>query len=132
MSDSPNVTRAFIAPAGRCPGQWRPMQIVIMAGALALTACSGDYHGKQCQGTVRDLSGQPLGTTQAQINDKYTSFTVTQSEQALDSGTLYSRDRTRYFPSAVTQEGYLAQRLSDTRFSIINAQKNQWISYACP
>ncbi|NDL64920.1 hypothetical protein GRH90_19490 [Enterobacteriales bacterium SAP-6] len=107
-------------------------KILLLTGALAIAACSSHYEGKECTGKVRSLAGQPLGTVQALILDKFTSFQVRLPEKEIDSGTLFSADHTKYVPSAVTQEGLLAQRLSDNRFSIINAPQDQWISYTCP
>ncbi|MEA9390747.1 hypothetical protein SJI19_09365 [Acerihabitans sp. TG2] len=107
-------------------------KMLLLAGMLAISACSSHYQGKVCQANVRTLSGQPLGTTQALILDKYTSFQVTLPDKEIDSGTLFTTDRTKYVPSAVTPEGFLAQRLSDNRFSIINAPQDQWVSYTCP
>ncbi len=109
------------------------LQTVLLAGALvALTACSSEYNGKECQGKIRSLSGQPIGTTQALIIDKFTSFTVATPDKELDSGRLFSTDRMKYIPAAVTEEGFLAQRVSDNQFSIINAPQDRWITYTCP
>ncbi len=144
MSEFPSVATALAVPSREktsgplgeikvnMPLQPQWGKILLLTGALMITACSSSYQGKACEGKVRSLAGQPLGTTQALIIDKFTSFTITQPEGEVDSGTLFTTDRTKYVPSAVTPEGFLAQRLSDNQFSIINAPQNQWTSYTCP
>ncbi|RWR01871.1 hypothetical protein ED28_09525 [[Pantoea] beijingensis] len=107
------------------------MRAIILAGSLALVACSSDYRGKECTGKIENLQGQPLGETRAKIIDRFTSFTITSDGGNVDSGPLHSKDRRLYFPSAVTQEGFYAQRLSDQQFGLINAPKNQVIIYTC-
>jgi len=109
----------------------RLFQLTVLAGAIALAGCSTDYQGKQCVGKVESLSGQPLGQTQALVIDRFNSFTVTTSQTKIDSGTLKTSDRTLYLPAAVTREGYLAQRLSDNRFCLIDSPKNQMVTYTC-
>lgn len=99
---------------------------------LLLTACSSDYQGQQCPGEIQTLSGQPLGGTQAMIIDRFSSFSVALPDLRLDSGPLQSRDRQLYIPSATTPDGWLAQRISDHRFAIINAPKDQAITFTCP
>lgn len=145
MGEFPSVAKALavptkhalngflrIAPNPTRVHAWWAKRLLLTGMLLAISACSSHYHGKECQGNVRTLSGQPLGTAQALILDKYTSFQVTLPDKEIDSGMLFTTDRTKYVPSAVTPEGFLAQRLSDNRFSIINAPQNQWISYTCP
>lgn len=105
--------------------------LTFMVGALVLTGCSSDYQGKECAGRVESLSGQPLGQTRALIIDRFNSFSVTTSETRIDSGPLKTADRTLYYPSAVTREGFLAQRLSDNSFCLINAPNNQMVTYSC-
>ncbi|KOC91974.1 hypothetical protein NG42_03705 [Winslowiella iniecta] len=107
------------------------VRLTVLAGAIALAGCSSDYQGKECVGKVESLSGQPLGQTQALVIDRFSSFTVTTSQAKIDSGTLRTTDRTLYLPAAVTREGYLAQRLSDNRFCLIDSPNNQMITYTC-
>lgn len=126
------ISGSFYAPPDKTIAQRKWGKILLLTGVLAISACSSHYQGKACQGNVRSLSGQPLGTTRALIIDKFNSFQVQMPEKEIDSGRLFSADHTKYVPSAVTQEGFLAQRLSDNRFSIINAPQDQWISYTCP
>jgi len=100
--------------------------------ALLLTACSSGNGGMVCEGKVETLSGQALGNTEGEIIDRFTSFHVAMKKLKLESGTLYSSDPQQYIPSAITSEGWLAQRLSDTRFSVINAQQDRMITFSCP
>lgn len=99
---------------------------------LLLTACSSGYQGRECSGEIQTLSGQPRGTTQGMIVDRFSSFSVTLPDMQLDSGPLYSSDRRTYIPSATTQNGWLAQRLSDRRFTIVNAPRDEAITFTCP
>ncbi|MFS2223944.1 hypothetical protein [Pantoea sp. B65] len=107
------------------------LQITLVVGTLALTACSADYQGRECVGKVQSLSGQPLGQTQALVIDRFDSFTVTTADKSIHSGPLQTADRRLYLPSAVTREGYLAQRLSDNSFCLIDSPKNQMVTYIC-
>ncbi|TKI08370.1 hypothetical protein FCN80_04075 [Martelella alba] len=104
----------------------------LIATVLLLSACSSTYKGIECRGEIKRLSGQPLGETQALIIDHFSSFTVTTAGQTVNSGMLHSADRTQYIPSAMTREGFLAQRLSDKRFSIVDAAGDRWTTYTCP
>jgi hypothetical protein len=101
---------------------------------LAISACSSNSSdkGMTCHGEIRSLSGQPIGETNALIIDNVNSFSVTMPTMTVDSGILYSSDRTQFLPTAVTAQGFLAQRLSDKKFSLVNAQQDQWITYFCP
>ena len=99
---------------------------------LLISACSSDYRGVECPGEIKTLTGQPLGNTSALIIDRYNSFTVTMPEAKIESGMLHSADRTQYIPSAVTREGWLAQRVSDKKFTIIDSRQDRWITYICP
>ncbi|WP_437612097.1 hypothetical protein [Erwinia sp. V71] len=106
-------------------------RISIIASVLVLAGCTSDYQGTECTGQVESLSGVPLGQTQALIIDRFNSFSVTTAQGTIHSGTLHSSDRRLYFPSAVTREGYLAQRLSAHRFCLINSPQDQMVTYTC-
>lgn len=109
-----------------------PALILTVAAPLMLTACSSGNSGMTCEGRVETLNGQVLGNTEGKIVDRFTSFHVTMDKLRLESGELYSSDPQQYIPSAVTKEGWLAQRLSDTRFSVINAPQDRMITFSCP
>lgn len=99
---------------------------------LLVSACSSDQRGEKCFGEVKTLSGQPLGTLQARVIDRFNSFSVFMPSLELDSGPLHSNDRQLYIPSAVTRDGWLVQRISGHQFSIINAPGDQAITFICP
>lgn len=99
---------------------------------LLLAACSSDYKGVECNGQRQSLEGQPLGSVQGLVVDRFNSFSVTLPDLKLDSGALQSTNRELYIPSAVTRDGWLAQRVSDRQFSIINSPQNQMITFSCP
>ncbi|MCP1437791.1 hypothetical protein J3D56_001227 [Erwinia persicina] len=109
-----------------------PTTALLIAAPLLLSACSSGNSGMVCEGKVETLSGQVLGNTEGKIIDRFTSFHVTMDKLKLESGELYSSNPQQYIPSAVTREGWLAQRLSDTRFSVINAQQDRMITFSCP
>ncbi len=104
----------------------------LIASLALLSGCSSQEKGTLCAGNVQTLTGQPLGNTEGEITDRFTSFRVRMDRLQLESGALYSSDPQKYFPSAVTREGWLAQRLSDTRFSVINAPQDKVITFNCP
>ncbi|MGE9553703.1 hypothetical protein ACQPT2_21500 [Erwinia amylovora] len=104
----------------------------LAALVMLLSACSSGEKGMPCEGKVQTLSGQPLGNVEGTIVDRFTSFSVTLPDLRLESGPLHSSDRQHYIPSAVNREGWLAQRLSDTRFSVINAPQDKMITFSCP
>lgn len=120
----------WLTPFSKSPP--RLLRPLFAALVLLIAACSSGYKGAECSGQRQSLEGQPLGTVQGRIIDRFNSFSVTLPEMTLDSGTLHSSDPERYIPSAVTREGWLAQRLSDRQFSIINSPQNQMISFSCP
>lgn len=107
-------------------------RLLLAIVTLLLCACSSDQRGEKCIGEVKTLSGQPLGTLRGSVIDRYNSFTVFMPPLKLDSGPLHSNDPQRYVPSAVTRDGWLAQRISSRRFSIINAPGDQAITFLCP
>lgn len=99
---------------------------------LMLTGCSSGKGGMHCEGKTETLTGQSLGVTDGEIIDRFTSFKVMMDKLELESGSLWSADPQKYVPSAVTKEGWMAQRLSDTRFSVINARQDKVITFSCP
>lgn len=103
----------------------------LFSGALLVAGCSSSQRGMQCQGEVKTLPGQSIGQTSAIIVDNIYAFTVVLPKNRIESGLLRSADHQRYVPSAVTKEGYLAQRLSSSSFCIIDADKNQYTLYRC-
>jgi len=105
---------------------------VLFLACQLLTGCSSGEKGMACEGKMETLSGQALGNTQGRIVDRFTSFRIAMDKLQLESGPLYSSNPQQYIPSAVTREGWLAQRLSDTRFSVINAPQDRMITFSCP
>ncbi|WP_455811778.1 hypothetical protein [Pseudomonas graminis] len=114
------------------PSPLRAIRLMPALLVLLLAACSSDYKGQACPGEIQTLSGQPQGIVQAMIIDRFSSFSVELPDFKLDSGPLQSSDRQLYIPSATTPDGWLAQRISDHRFAIINAPKDQAITFTCP
>ncbi|AUX72037.1 hypothetical protein [Erwinia pyrifoliae] len=110
----------------------RPAVICLLLYVLVLSACSSNEQGKICVGKVETLSGQPLGMLQGRIIDRFSSFSVNLPSLKLDSGPLHSNDRQLYIPTAVTEDNWLTQRISDHRFALINASKDQAITLTCP
>lgn len=106
----------------------------ILLALMLLSGCSSDNHSMACHGKMETLAGAPLGNVEGRVTDRFTSFrlTLSQPELALESGPLRSSDPRQYIPSAVTKEGWLAQRLSDTRFSVIGAPQDRMIILSCP
>lgn len=105
--------------------------LLLIATAL-LSACSSDYRGKTCAGKVETLSGQPVAMVEGKVIDRFNSFSVTLPEREIDSGPLHSSDRRLYVPSSVTSDGWMAQRVSDQRFTLINAPDDRAITLICP
>lgn len=97
---------------------------------LLIAGCSSPQ-GMNCLGEVKTLPGHPIGKTSAMIVDNTVAFSVLMPKQRIESGLLHSADSSRYVPSAVTKEGYLAQRLSGNRFCIIDPKKNEYTIYQC-
>ncbi|MCQ4094484.1 hypothetical protein [Erwinia persicina] len=124
--------------SGRWPLPHFPLPQTMMRTLLAsallllLNGCSSGYQGRECSGDIQTLSGQPRGSVQAMIIDRFNSFSVALPDRQLDSGPLLSSDRQRYIPSATTADGWLAQRISDHRFAVINAPTDQAITFTCP
>ncbi|NIF21833.1 MULTISPECIES: hypothetical protein [Pantoea] len=107
-------------------------RLILLSMALIIAGCSSTPHGVDCPGEVATISGQPMGKTQGHIFDLVTSFSVSKGGVVVDSGRLHSLDRFQYVPSAVTSEGYYAQRLSDHQFRLINPWQDTMITWNCP
>lgn len=99
---------------------------------ILLAGCSSTPKGVDCPGEVSTIYGQSMGHTEARIFDLVSAFTVTRDGVAVKSGTLHSSDRFQYVPSAITPEGFTAQRLSDKQFRLINPYQNTMITWTCP
>lgn len=121
--------KAIVNETGFSRTIWR---ISVAAALVMLTACSGGERGMVCQGNLQTLEGRPLGNLEGKIVDRFTSFGVTLPKSVVESGPLHSADRQQYVPSAVTKEGWLAMRLSDTRFMIVNAPQDKVYTFSCP
>lgn len=106
--------------------------ILSLIMALIVVGCSSHSADRTCQGEVASLAGQPLGTSQALITDRVSSFYVKSDQLAVDSGTLQSADRYVYIPASVTQEGFLAQRVSNNIFRLASAQQDRMVTWTCP
>ncbi|MGB9097128.1 hypothetical protein [Erwinia sp.] len=104
----------------------------LIAALLLLTGCSSGEKGSICEGQAQTLDGRVLGNVEGKIVDRFTSFSVTLPDFTLESGPLHSADRQKYVPSAVTQQGWLAMRLSDTRFMVVNAPQDKVLTFTCP
>lgn len=105
-------------------------RLVLMA--LLLSGCASAPEGVSCPGEVASIYGKPLGQTRGHIFDLVHSFSVSNEDVKVESGALQSLDRFKYVPSAVTQEGYYAQRLSSQQFRLINPYQNVMITWTCP
>ncbi|WP_426607254.1 hypothetical protein [Pantoea anthophila] len=108
------------------------MRFSIFILITILTGCSSGPKGVDCPGEVSTIYGQPMGQTQGRIFDLVSAFTVTRDDVSVESGPLQSLDRFKYVPSAVTREGYYAQRLSDKQFRLINPYQDTQITWTCP
>jgi len=108
---------------------WR---ITVVLTLLMLAGCSSAPKGVDCPGEVSTIYGQSMGNTQARIFDLVSAFAVSRDGVKVQSGTLHSTDRFQYVPSAITAEGFYAQRLSDKQFRLINPYQNTMITWTCP
>ncbi len=108
---------------------WR---ISVVLTLLLLAGCRSAPQGVDCAGEVATIYGQSMGNTQARIFDLVNAFAVTRDGVTVNSGTLHSSDRFQYLPSAITAEGFTAQRLSDKQFRLINPYQNVMITWTCP
>jgi hypothetical protein len=107
------------------------LRLSIVTLILILSGCASGPKGVECPGEVSSIYGQAMGKTQGTIFDLVNAFTVTKDDVTVKSGTLQSLDRFKYVPSAVTREGYYAQRLSDKQFRLINPYQNTEITWTC-
>ncbi|MCX8957088.1 hypothetical protein EHW66_09995 [Erwinia psidii] len=94
--------------------------------------CTSEQKSMVCEGKIQTLSGQSQGNIRGKIVDLFRSFSVETDDLQLESGPLQSSDQQKYIPSAVTREGWLLQRISDTQFSAINAPQDKMITFSCP
>lgn len=108
------------------------LRLLLITLLLLLSGCSSTPEGVVCPGEVATIYGQPLGRTQGRIFDLVNSFSVSKDDVKVESGALQSLDRFQYAPSAVTREGYYAQRLSAQQFRLINPYQNVMITWTCP
>lgn len=108
------------------------LRTTLVLTLLLLTGCSSTPKGIDCPGEVSTIYGQPMGYTQARIFDLVNAFSVSRDNVTVNSGTLRSSDRFQYVPSAVTAEGFTAQRLSAKQFRLINPYQNTLITWTCP
>ena len=77
---------------------------------------------------VATIYGRETAVTRGRVFDLVSSFSVANDDVKVESGPLHSTDRTRYIPAAVTKEGYLAQRISDRQFRLIDPQQDKMIT----
>lgn len=108
---------------------WRCTAIAAFA---LLAGCSSGEPAMVCQGQLQTLDGRMLSNLDGEIVDRFSSFRVTLPDGVVESGPLHSADRQKYVPSAVTQGGWLALRLSDTRFMVVNAPQDKVFTFSCP
>ncbi|QHM70772.1 hypothetical protein [Mixta intestinalis] len=107
------------------------LRVMVLTLPLLLAACSSSPPGVECAGSVATLYGEETATTHGTIFDLVNSFSVANEKVKVESGPLHSNDRSRYIPAAVTKEGYLAQRISDRQFRLIDPQQDKMITYTC-
>ncbi|WP_173636171.1 hypothetical protein [Paramixta manurensis] len=107
------------------------LRVLVVIGVVLLAACSSSPKGVVCAGEVATIYGQRMGATTGTIFDLVNAFSVSKDDVTVESGPLRSTDRFHYTPAAVTKEGYLAQRLSDKQFRLIDPQQNTMITYTC-
>ena len=108
------------------------LKFSVILSVLLLAGCSSTPKGVDCPGEVATIYGQSLGSTQARIFDLVNAFSVTRDGVTVKSGPLPSSHPLRHVPSAVTAEGFYAQRLSDKQFRLINPAQNTLITWTCP
>lgn len=107
------------------------LRMMVFTLPFLLAACSSGPQGIECPGKVATIYGQETAVTRGRIFDLVSSFSVANDDVKVESGPLHSTDRTRYIPAAVTKEGYLAQRISDRQFRLIDPQQDKMITWTC-
>lgn len=107
------------------------LRMMVFTLPFLLAACSSGPQGVECPGKVATIYGQETAATRATVFDLVSSFSVADNDVKVESGPLHSTDRTRYIPAAVTKEGYLAQRISDRQFQLIDPQQDKMITWTC-
>lgn len=114
------------------PSHQTMARALLVSLPLLLAACTPREQGMACSGEIQTLSGEPRGSVRGMIVDRFSSFSVALPDFTLESGPLQSSDHQLYIPSATTADGWLAQRISDHRFAVINAATDQAITFTCP
>lgn len=107
------------------------LRMMVFTLPFLLAACSSGPQGIECPGKVATIYGQETAVTRGRVFDLVSSFSVANDDVKVESGPLHSTDRTRYIPAAVTKEGYLAQRISDRQFRLIDPQQDKIITWTC-
>ena len=107
------------------------LRMMVFTLPFLLAACSSGPPGIECPGKVATIYGQETAVTRGRVFDLVSSFSVANDDVKVESGPLHSTDRTRYIPAAVTKEGYLAQRISDRQFRLIDPQQDKMITWTC-
>lgn len=107
------------------------LRVMMFTLPFWLVACASGPQGVECPGKVASIYGQENNVTHGTVFDLVNSFSVATDDVKVESGPLHSADRTRYIPAAVTKEGYLAQRLSDRQFRLIDPQQDRMITWTC-
>lgn len=107
------------------------LRMALFIVPVLLVGCASGPQGVECPGKVASIYGQESAVTHGRVFDLVSSFSVANDKVKVESGPLHSTDRTRYIPAAVTKEGYLAQRISDKQFRLIDPQQDRMITYTC-
>lgn len=108
------------------------LRFPLLLSALILAGCASGPQGVECRGDVATLSGQPLGRTSGKVFDLVNSFSISKDDVTVESGPLHSNNRYKWIPSAVTKEGYHAQRISSHQFRLIDPYQNSEVTWQCP
>ncbi len=107
------------------------LRLTVFTFITLLAGCASGPKGVECSGEVSNIYGQPMGQTRATIFDLVSAFTISRDGARVQSGILQSLNRFKYVPSAVTPEGFYAQRLSDKQFRLINPHEDTMITWTC-
>lgn len=108
------------------------LRLPLLFTALLLAGCASGPQGVTCRGDLSTLDGKTLGQSTAKVFDLVNAFSVSNDDVTVESGPLHSNDRLRWIPSAVTKEGYYAQRLSSHQFRLINPYQDNQVTWQCP